>query len=430
VSERDESPIEKLLRDVASAPDRNPAALSGERLGRFRVTRLIARGGMGIVYEALDEQLNRPVALKVMASSYAADADHRRGFLREARSAAQATPHPNIATVYEVGDAEGQIYIAMELVAGETLGAVLDARRLTTSEALGIAEQIGRGLSCAHERGVVHRDLKPDNVMLTREGVVKLLDFGIAKVRDDAAGFALETGPETQNGVIRGTPAYMSPEQATGKPVDARTDVFSFGVVLYEMLAGVRPFEGASKMDLLVAIVRDPPNALSTADARVTRELEAVVLRCLDKDPARRFQTIAETLDAISRAKGAALAEAMRAAPAAPSFAATGVEPRDRARPPVTGTSSLGASIGTARSGRPRSRSVVALFACFVGVGAVLGIRSRVSIAITSPPAVHAITALHPLRRRAPRRLRPTCEACSSCATRPDATRSMNSKQR
>jgi serine/threonine protein kinase len=276
--------------------------LAGQKLAHFRIEAKLGEGGMGVVYRATDEKLRRPVALKVLPEDFARDDERRRRFLREARSAAAVT-HANIATVYEVGEVDGRIYIAMELVEGESLRQRLGRGPLEVGEAVRIARDVARGLARAHEKGIVHRDLKPDNVIVATEGEVKVLDFGLAKMTaqegEQASATALEqqetASQVTQEGRMLGTPAYMSPEQALGRPVDARTDVFALGVCLYEMLAGKRPF-GGNAQELLVAITRDEPEPLARHNPRVPAALEALVARSLAKDPARRYASAREVV--------------------------------------------------------------------------------------------------------------------------------------
>jgi serine/threonine-protein kinase len=275
-----------------------------ERVAHFRVVRRLGAGGMGIVYEARDEDLQRTVALKLLPAAVAGDEDRRRRMLREARSAAAVT-HPNIATVYEVGADGERLYVAMEYVQGETLRAILESQgRLEPLRALHVARGIARGLARAHERAIVHRDLKPENVMLDASGEVKILDFGLAKPAEREVSASTMVRAETASlstaeGVVVGTPQYMSPEQALGRPVDVRCDVFAFGVVLYELLTGVRPFRGATTVEVIVALTRDAPEPPSKLQPRVTPELERVVMRCLEKAPADRFADGSQLLRAL-----------------------------------------------------------------------------------------------------------------------------------
>jgi serine/threonine-protein kinase len=278
------------------------------RVAHFRILGKLGQGGMGVVYRAEDEKLRRPVAIKLLQDT-SGDEERRQRFLREARSAASIT-HPNVAVVHAVDEADGRIYIAMELVEGEDLRHRLDRGRLDLATARDLAGQIARGLAAAHDKGIVHRDLKPENVMITPAGVVKLLDFGLAKGggatpasgRSEAEQARTETVVTSESGRIMGTPAYMSPEQAAGKALDVRSDVFSFGIVLYEMLSGVRPFGGESTAAVLAAVLRDEPAPLRTraGAAGVDAATEAVVMRCLAKRPGERFGSAAEIVAALS----------------------------------------------------------------------------------------------------------------------------------
>ncbi len=264
-------------------------------IAHFRILGRLGEGGMGVVYRAEDETLRRTVALKLLRDT-GGDSETRQRFLREARSAA-AISHVNVAMVHQVGEADGRPYIAMELVEGESLRMRLERGRLDVATTRELATQMARGLAAAHGKGIVHRDFKPENVMITPEGVVKLLDFGLAKqgtarvVSGPAkAGLAkTETLVTSDEQRVMGTAEYMSPEQALGKPVDVRSDVFSFGVVLYEMLAGTRPFHGTTTGELLVAIVHNPVPPLRKQAPEVDAATEAIVTRCLAKAPAERF---------------------------------------------------------------------------------------------------------------------------------------------
>jgi serine/threonine-protein kinase len=296
-----EGRLGELLAEVARSPVAPSPALepvrAGQRLAHFRIDFILGAGGMGIVYAAEDLKLGRKVALKVLPAARVADVGRRRRFLREARTAS-AVLHPNLATVFEVGESEGTVFIALERVEGVTLRKLLEARggRLPPAEALRIAREITRGAGKAHAAGIVHRDIKPENVMVTLDGGVKVLDFGLAKLaeaRDVPAGGESATMDDdlaSTSGRILGTPGYMSPEQASGGAIDARSDVFAVGVVLYEMLGGARPFPGRTLPELRRSIEQDAPRPLRG----VPKALARAVDRCLRKAPAERFADCGE----------------------------------------------------------------------------------------------------------------------------------------
>jgi tRNA A-37 threonylcarbamoyl transferase component Bud32 len=271
--------------------------MTGRTHSHFRILAKIGEGGMGVVYRAEDEKLRRPVALKVLPPDLVGNEERRLRFLREARAAA-AVNHPNIATIYEVGEDDGVVFIAMELVEGKTLRALLGGRPLPLKTTLKIAVEITEALSRAHPLHVVHRDLKPDNIALDADGHVKILDFGLAKLLEDHPGSQsadlsrLHTisGEMTQAGRILGTAAYMSPEQARGESVDARSDLFSFGVVLYEMATGQVPFQGRTNTDTQSAIIRDRPVPAVEVNPDTPAELQRIIDVCLEKDPDERTQ--------------------------------------------------------------------------------------------------------------------------------------------
>ncbi len=304
----DEPSIDSLLREAARiAPSSTEPDRVGEQVGRYRIDEKLGQGGMGIVYAARDVDLGRRVALKVLPRAAVADPDRRRRFLREARTAA-ALSHPNLAALFDVGDTDGTVFLAMELVRGASLRTRIAAapRGIPVAEALGIAVQIARGLGEAHAAGVVHRDLKPENVMMGEDGTVKVVDFGLAKLAAPEPGSVDGGDLSTQDGKILGTPSYMAPEQAKGSRVGATADVFSLGVVLYEMLTGERPFAGATLVDVLVAIARDSPAPPSKRSPGVSKELDRIVLRCLAKDPDARFAdgaAVARALAGVSAPK-------------------------------------------------------------------------------------------------------------------------------
>jgi len=265
----------------------------GKTISHYRILEKLGSGGMGVVYKAEDTKLGRLVALKVLPPERVADPNRKRRFVQEAR-AASALNHPNIITIYDIDEAEGVHYIAMEHVAGKTLDRLIARHGLRVNEALKYAVQMAAALAKAHSAGIVHRDLKPTNVMVTDDGLIKVLDFGLAKLTEAAPTGEEETAvtlePTTEEGTIVGTVGYMSPEQAEGKAVDARSDIFSFGSVLYEMLTGQRAFQGETKASTIAAILREEPKPLSQVVEGLPREVERLVKRCLRKDPAHRVQ--------------------------------------------------------------------------------------------------------------------------------------------
>jgi Tol biopolymer transport system component/tRNA A-37 threonylcarbamoyl transferase component Bud32 len=272
------------------------ALVAGTRLGSYEILEPLGAGGMGEVYRARDTRLGRDVAVKVLPAERLSDPARRARFEQEARAASQLN-HPHIVTIHEIDSAEGLDFIVMELVKGRTLDALIPHHGMSPGEALRIAIPLADALAAAHAAGIVHRDLKPANVMVTLEGVVKVLDFGLAKLRphdrsdsDEATTIDAQVVPLTREGTVAGTPAYMSPEQASGERVDARSDIFSFGAVLYEMLTGHRAFRGTSSAETLAAALKEQPKPPSELVPGVPRDLERIVLRCLRKDPERRFQ--------------------------------------------------------------------------------------------------------------------------------------------
>jgi len=277
------------------------AEIIGKTVSHFRVLAKIGEGGMGVVYRAEDEKLRRDVALKFLPLDRVGDPERRLRFLREARAAA-AVSHPNIATVYEVGETDGIVFIAMEFIEGRTLHARIDGKPLPLEETVRIATEMAEGLAAAHQRRVVHRDFKPGNVIVSTQGRVKILDFGLAKViGEESESGTLQTSEietvsaqMTRHGKILGTPAYMSPEQARGQPVDARSDVFAFGITLYEMTTGRVPFRGRTVAESLSATIREEAIPPSTINEEVPPRLEEIVHRCLEKDARDRYQDTRE----------------------------------------------------------------------------------------------------------------------------------------
>ncbi|MFB3126378.1 MAG: protein kinase, partial [Candidatus Acidiferrales bacterium] len=270
----------------------------GQTLGHYRIIEKIGAGGMGEVYRAHDETLDRDVALKVLPAAPLGDDTARARLLREARTAS-ALNHPHICTIYEVGKADGQVYIAMEFVEGKPLSELVRGQGLPVETALRYGSQIADGLGHAHERGVVHRDLKSANVVITSEGRAKVLDFGLAKRLEGRELSEVTTQSQallTQPGAVMGTLPYMAPEQLRGEPADARSDVWALGVVLHEMLVGERPFRGQTGYELSSAILNQPPPPLP---AKVPVELRAVIEQCLAKEPGRRYQRAGEVRAAL-----------------------------------------------------------------------------------------------------------------------------------
>ena len=273
----------------------------GQTLLHYRITEKIGEGGMGAVYKAVDTHLDRPVAIKVLPPDKVADLERKQRFVLEAK-AASALRHPNIVVIHDVAADRGRDFMVMEFVEGKSLDLLIGHRGLKLSEALGYAVQIADGLAKAHAAGIVHRDLKPTNIMVTDEGLVKILDFGLAKLTEEmpgaAAGPTMTMGrdgkPQTEEGYILGTAAYMSPEQAEGKKIDARSDIFSFGAVLYEMLTGRRAFDSESRIKTLAAVLNEEPKPATAVNQAVPAELERVLVRCLRKDPQRRWQTMSD----------------------------------------------------------------------------------------------------------------------------------------
>ncbi len=266
--------------------------IPGTRLGPYEILAPLGSGGMGEVYRATDTKLGRDVALKVLPAEMAHDPERLGRFRREAKTLAQLD-HPNIVTIYSVEESDGVHFLTMQFVEGQPLDRLIPAEGLPLEQIVEIASALGDALAAAHEKGIVHRDLKPANVIVSNDGRIKVLDFGLAKdVRAANRGDAtLTSASHTQVGVVMGTPAYMSPEQASGRPLDHRTDIFSMGVVLHEMATGRRPFEGNSHAELISAILRDTPLSVTHLRPDLPSDLARIIRRCLEKDPRHRVQT-------------------------------------------------------------------------------------------------------------------------------------------
>src|SRR6266536_1522292 len=280
------------------------------RLGRYEIRSQLGAGGMGEVYLARDPRLNRDVAIKVLPAALSSDSERLRRFEQEAQ-AAGALNHPNILSIYDVDTHDGSPYVVSELLEGETLREQLNGTALPVRKAIDYALQIASGLAAAHAKGIVHRDLKPENLFVTKDGRVKILDFGLAKLtQPEKAGPQTSLPTETagtEPGVVLGTLGYMSPEQVRGKPADARSDIFAFGAILYEMLSGNRAFRGDSAADTMSAILKEDPPDLSITNQSISPGLERIVHHCLEKNPERRFQSahdLAFDLEALSGTSG------------------------------------------------------------------------------------------------------------------------------
>jgi serine/threonine protein kinase/TolB-like protein/Tfp pilus assembly protein PilF len=294
--------IEVPALDVAAraAAAEHARSLVGQQLSHYEIMSLLGAGGMGEVYLARDSSLGRQVALKLLPPQFTQDRSRLLRFKQEAR-ATSALNHPNIITIHEIGEVDGRHYIATEFINGETLRRRIERERIELSEAVEITTQVASALSAAHEAGIIHRDIKPENIMVRPDGYVKVLDFGLAKLtelqaanRDTQVPGAYEISTDT--GVVMGTVRYMSPEQARGLKVDARSDIFSLGVVLYEMITGRAPFVGATPTDVIISVVQQEPSSLSSIVPEVSVELERVVTKALRKDREGRYQTAKELL--------------------------------------------------------------------------------------------------------------------------------------
>ena len=280
---------------------------SGTKLGPYVIHAAIGAGGMGEVYRAHDTRLKRDVAIKILPASFSADPDRLQRFAQESRAAA-ALNHPNILSIYDIGEDRGRPYVVSELLEGESLRERLRPGALSSRKAIDYAQQIAKGLAAAHEKGIVHRDLKPENLFITSDGRAKILDFGLAKFTHPEANVSDEAPTlqvATEAGTVMGTAGYMSPEQVRGKPTDSRSDIFSFGAILYEMLSGKRAFHGDSAADTMSAILKEEPADLSETNRNVSPALERIVRHCLEKSPAERFQSardVAFNLEALTDA--------------------------------------------------------------------------------------------------------------------------------
>jgi CheY-like chemotaxis protein len=299
------------------------------QLGPFRLISRLGAGGMGEVWRAEDARLLRPVAVKILPDDLAKDAEFKTRFLREARLAAQLN-HPNIATIYAVDEQQGTMYIAMELVNGDALSTLIGEKRLTRAEAVRIARSTADALAEAHEHAIIHRDIKPENIIVSAR-VVKVLDFGIARL----VGTSADSANLTEHGMILGTPHYMSPEQALGKPLDTRTDIFSLGVVLYESLSGKLPFHADTVTATMMQTILHEPADIAAVAPGLPSELAAIVRRCMQKKPEDRYATAEEVARALANVR---IPEGAKASAATTKTVPTTVAPDPPPRPAAAET--------------------------------------------------------------------------------------------
>ena len=321
-----EQPLDAVAAELwsdlpSTAPP--PAALSGTQLGIYQIIHELGRGGIGEVYLAQDQKLSRRVALKLLPTRFTHDPERLHRFRQEAR-AASALNHPNIVTIFDIGEQDGRHFMAPEFVEGQTLRAALKSARLSATQALDIAIQVASALAAAHQAGIIHRDIKPENLMLRPDGYVKVLDFGLAKLTEphsanqgedsrseiETRASDLPASFETRTGMVLGTVDYMSPEQARGQRVDARSDIFSLGVVLYEMLTGARPFAGKTRNHVLVAILDQEPPLLAQHWPAAPAALQNIVSQPLRKDRNDRSQSAKELLAELKQLKDELAVEA------------------------------------------------------------------------------------------------------------------------
>ena len=286
--------LEAYPKQVAAdwIESRTTEIVGGTSVGPYKIDSMIGSGGMGEVYRASDSRIGREVALKILPAHFSQDSDRLRRFQQEAQAAGMLN-HPNIVAIYDTGTHNGGPYLVSELLQGEVLQQKLSGHSLPIRKAIDYATQIAKGLSAAHEKGIIHRDLKPGNIFITKEGRVKILDFGLAKLTHPDAPPSTNT-EQTETGVVLGTIVYMSPEQVTGKKVDSRSDIFAFGSLFYEMLCGKRPFSGETQIETMHAILKSDPADLYSNHPEISPAVERIVRRCLEKDPSNRFQTASD----------------------------------------------------------------------------------------------------------------------------------------
>src|SRR6476619_7176785 len=363
----------------------------GTRLGRYEIRSKIGEGGMGEVYLAEDLELRRPVALKILPADVAANQDRMRRFKQEAQAAA-ALNHPNIAHIYEIGEASDVHFIAMEFVDGVTLRQLIHDRQTSLSKLLRHLQHVAEGLAKAHVSGIVHRDLKPDNIMVSRDGHAKILDFGLAKLIEQtvmpgsgSSEAATAAMPQHSTpGTVMGTFGYMSPEQAQGKTkeIDQRSDIFSFGCILFEAATGKKPFEGDSVVKSLHMVIYEPAPAIAELNPSAPPDLQRIVRRCLEKDPEERYQSIKEVAIELKQLRrelaGAAFDTTVPPPPKTDTTGPPATESRSQqglgasASIPSTSLSTRASSAEYLVSGIKRHKLIAAIVVLMIVVGAIL----------------------------------------------------------
>ena len=289
--------------------------------GRYQVEKELGRGSMGMVYQAYDPQIDRRVALKVLRPDLLTSEGFAQRFLKEARAIGRLS-HPNIVVVHDVGSDQGTIYIAMEFLTGEPFHEVMRNKEFSDKEIILLGSQVARVLDYAHQHGIVHRDIKPSNIILSPDGQIKITDFGIAHIEDPSAA------QQTRAGEVLGTPAYMSPEQVLGNPVDGRSDVYSLGVILYELSTGVRPFRGENLAAIFMAVTQQTPLEPAEVKPTVSPELSGIIMKCLNKAPEERFQSgreLAAALEGVGQPEVTAPVVAQPTRTPVKAFAFTGL---------------------------------------------------------------------------------------------------------
>src|ERR1043166_4636946 len=296
----------------------------GTTLSQYKILEKLGEGGMGVVYKAEDTKLDRFVALKFLPPHLNASAQDKARFIQEAKAAA-ALNHPNVCSIIDIQDRDGQMFIVMEFVDGQTLREKKDS--ISFKQAIDIGIQIADGLSAAHEKGIVHRDIKPDNIMIRKDGIAQIMDFGLAKLRGNVSRL-------TKEGSTVGTAGYMSPEQVQDQDADHRSDIFSFGVLLYELFTGLLPFRGVHETALMYEIVNVDAAPMSTATPEIDAGLDAIVLECLEKDPRDRYQSIAEAGKDLRKFKReSSRSRVSRVTAARPVYQSTGAQPLEHPEP-------------------------------------------------------------------------------------------------